>query len=177
MRWQAFREKSNTRHRSVRSSEIFHYFKPSHDLRLKPTWFENLINGGNLLASELRIKPTASVEFSDLCQRKLRDLASAIGRSVQSAVVNAHQVAVFGSLYVELEAKTEFEASTKIGKSVLGCVTEQTSMGNDERLRISGIGVRISNQDTNDGQYDFDGCSHGLFALAEIDSTSTTSPA
>jgi hypothetical protein len=46
--------------------------------------------------------------------------------------MDTDQVALFGSLNVELEPDPKFEARPEVRQSVLRCLTEQSPVGNDQ---------------------------------------------
>ena len=89
---------------------------------------QNFLDGGHLFTCKLRIEPGSSVQFADLVQRKVRNLAGAVRGSVDSTVMNAYELAVLGPLDVELETEPKFEAGSKVRKGLLRCVTQQTAV-------------------------------------------------
>ena len=96
--------------------------------------FQNLFEGGDLFARELRAFPFSEIQLAQVVEVHIRDVAVDAGLEVGEVVVGHHEMTVSGDLNVTLEAvRTQRLCQTERGQRVFGGQMGRAAMGDDER--------------------------------------------
>jgi hypothetical protein len=107
---------------------------------------QDFLNGRNLFASERRVEPTSGVELADLVEGQVSHFARSVRGAIHRVIVDADQMPIFGALYVELEAETQFKAGSEIRQRVFRGLLEKPSVSDDQRGPLLGNGAGMNCQ-------------------------------